>query len=58
VNDEFRIHTSKFIIHVEEEQAAREDAVARQLGLLRAKLPVLLRRLAKIKDPRNYRLST
>jgi len=40
---------------VEEEQAAREDAVAGQLGLLRARLPILLRRLAKIKDPRNPR---
>ena len=40
---------------VEEEQAAREDAVAGQLGLLRAKLPILLRRLSKIKDPRNPR---
>ena len=38
---------------VEEEQKAREDVVAGQLGPLRAMLPVLLNRLAKIKDPRN-----
>ena len=38
---------------VEEEQSAREESVAGQLGLLRARLPILLRRLAKIKDPRN-----
>ena len=40
---------------VEEEQAEREDAVTGQLGPLRVMLPVLLNRLAKIKDPRNPR---
>ena len=40
---------------VEEEQKEREDVVAGQLGPLRAMLPVLLNRLAKIKDPRNPR---
>src|SRR3990172_10299864 len=34
---------------VEEEQAARADAVAGQLGPLRAMLPVLLNRLGEIK---------
>jgi DDE_Tnp_1-associated len=35
-----------------EEQAAREDAVAGQLGVFRALLPKLLKELGKIPDPR------
>src|SRR5919106_5584075 len=35
-----------------EEQAAREDAVAGQLGVFRALLPKLLKELSKIPDPR------
>src|SRR5919197_5100744 len=35
-----------------EEQAAREDAVAGQLGVFRALLPKLLKDLGKIPDPR------
>src|SRR5256886_6206893 len=35
-----------------EEQAAREDAVAGQLGVFRALLPKLLKGLSKIPDPR------
>ncbi|HZC02528.1 MAG TPA: transposase family protein [Gammaproteobacteria bacterium] len=35
-----------------EEQAAREDAVADQLGVFRALLPKLLKELSKIPDPR------
>jgi|GEM_PF-1837347 len=37
----------------EEEQRGRQDAVVEQVRVFRAKLPVLLRRLCKIKDPRN-----
>jgi len=38
---------------VEEEGAARNEAVLEQLKVFRSKLPVLLRRLSKIPDPRN-----
>jgi hypothetical protein len=38
---------------VEEEQRARQEAIEAQLRLLRAKLPILLRRLEKIPDFRN-----
>mgnify|MGYP001765763226 CR=1 FL=1 len=38
---------------VEEEGAARNEAVLEQLKVFRAKLPVLLGRLSKIPDPRN-----
>jgi hypothetical protein len=37
----------------EEEGAARNEAVLEQLKVFRGKLPVLLRRLSKIPDPRN-----
>jgi len=37
----------------QEEQQARQDAVVEQVRVFRAKLPVLLRRLSKIKDPRS-----
>jgi len=40
---------------VEEEQRARQDAVTEQIRVFRAKLPVLLQRLSRIKDPRNPR---
>jgi len=39
----------------EEEKAARLDAVSQQVKVYRAMLPVLLKRLKKIKDPRNPR---
>jgi hypothetical protein len=39
----------------EEEQAARVDAVSQQVKVYRAMLPVLLKRLSKISDPRNPR---
>jgi len=38
---------------VEEECDARMDAATEQFRLLRARLPVLLKRLSKIKDPRS-----
>jgi hypothetical protein len=38
---------------VEEERAARTDAVAEQVKVFRAMLPILLQRLSKIADPRN-----
>lgn len=38
---------------VREEQQARQSATTEQVRVFRAKLPVLLRRLNKIKDPRN-----
>jgi hypothetical protein len=38
---------------VEEEKAARLDAVTEQIRVFRAQLPVLLKRLDKIPDPRN-----
>ncbi len=37
----------------EQERQGREDAVTEKVAILRDKLPVLLRRLAKIPDPRN-----
>ena len=39
----------------EEEQAARVDAVSQQIRCYRARLPVLLKRLSKIPDPRHPR---
>ena len=47
---------------VEEEKQARLDATTEQVRIFRAKLPILLGRLSKIKDPRNpeklkYRLT-
>ncbi|MBW2021196.1 MAG: transposase family protein [Deltaproteobacteria bacterium] len=39
--------------NVEEEQEARQEATTEQVKVFRAKLPVLLKRLSKIKDPRN-----
>ena len=38
---------------VEQEQAVRMDAATEQLRIFRSQLPTLLRRLAKITDPRN-----
>jgi len=38
---------------VEEEHHARQDAVSEQVRVVRSKLPVLLKRLSAIKDPRN-----
>jgi hypothetical protein len=38
---------------VEEEREARQDVVAEQVRVFRAKLPVLLGRLSKIKEPRS-----
>src|SRR2546430_2220141 len=40
-----------------EEQAAREDAVAGQLGVFRTLLPKLLKELSKIPDPRQHKLT-
>lgn len=40
---------------VEDEIEGRMDAVTAHLGYFRAKLPVLLKRLSKIKDPRNQK---
>ncbi|MCP3878532.1 MAG: transposase family protein, partial [Sulfitobacter sp.] len=37
----------------EQESAARQDAVSELMGILRQMLPVLLRRLGKIPEPRN-----
>lgn len=37
----------------EEERSARLDAVSQQIKTYRSQLPILLKRLAKIKDPRN-----
>ena len=38
---------------IEEERAAREEAVSEQLRIIKAQLPILLKQLSKIKDPRN-----
>lgn len=38
---------------VEEERCARNEAVAEKMGIFRAKLPVLLKALSRIEDPRN-----
>ena len=38
---------------VAEERQARQNAVSEQIRVFRAKLPLLLTRLSKIKDPRN-----
>jgi len=40
---------------VEEEQEARQDATTEQIRVFRATLPVLLKRLSSIDDPRNPR---
>ena len=37
----------------EEERQARTEAVAEQVKVFRAMLPILLKRLSKIEDPRN-----
>jgi hypothetical protein len=42
---------------VDEERAARNEAVLEQAKILRAQLPTLLKRLGKIKDPRNPKSS-
>jgi hypothetical protein len=47
---------------VEQERRARNEVVAEKIRIFRAKLPVLLKRLSKIEDPRNpkkikYKLS-
>lgn len=39
--------------NIEEEGYIRNETVVEHLGILRSKLPVLLKRLAKIEDPRN-----
>jgi DDE_Tnp_1-associated len=39
--------------NVEEERAARTDSVGEQVKVFRAMLPILLKRLSKIDDPRN-----
>lgn len=39
--------------NVDEEKYVRNQAVAEQIKIFRSKLPVLLKRLSKIKDPRN-----
>jgi hypothetical protein len=39
--------------NVEQERLIRNDAVAEKIRIFRSKLPVLLRQLSKIKDPRN-----
>src|SRR4030067_829384 len=53
-NDRASISNSKSTYEtVEEEYDARLEAATEQFRLLRAKLPVLLRRLSKIEDPRN-----
>ncbi len=39
--------------NIEQESAARQEAVSGLMGLLRQMLPVLLRRLGKIPEPRN-----
>ena len=38
--------------NVEEEQEVRQEAVTEQVRVFRSKLPILLRRLSKIEDPR------
>ena len=38
---------------MEEEQEARQDATTEQVRVFRSKLPILLKRLSKIDDPRN-----
>lgn len=38
---------------VEEEERSRNAAVAEKMSIFRAKLPILLKRIAKIEDPRN-----
>lgn len=40
---------------VEEEQEARQSAATDQMRIFRSQLPVVLKRLSKIKDPRNPR---
>jgi hypothetical protein len=48
---------------IEQEYNARNEAVAEKMGIFRAKMPVLLKRLSEIEDPRNpkkikHKLST
>ncbi|BBO90497.1 transposase family protein [Desulfosarcina ovata] len=38
---------------IEQEYTARNEAVAEKIGIFRAKMPVLLKQLSKIEDPRN-----
>lgn len=38
---------------IEEERAEREEAVTEQLRIMKAQLPLILKQLSKIKDPRN-----
>ena len=38
---------------VEDERRGRNEVVSEKMGIFRAKLPILLKRLAKIEDPRN-----
>src|SRR5208282_3760559 len=38
---------------VEDEQKARNEALSEQVRIIRSKLPVLLKRLSTIEDPRN-----
>jgi len=38
---------------VEDERRARNEVVAEKMGIFRSKLPILLKRLSKIEDPRN-----
>jgi len=38
---------------VEDERRSRNEVVSEKMGIFRAKLPILLKRLAKIEDPRN-----
>ena len=45
-------HMSQYT-SVKEEKEARQEATAEQMRVFRAQLPVLLKRLSKIEDPRN-----
>jgi len=45
-------HKSQYA-SVEEEREARQEATVEQMQVFRAQLPVLLKRLSKIEDPRN-----
>jgi len=38
---------------IEEEQEARQAAATDQMGIFRSQLPIVLKRLSKVKDPRN-----
>ena len=41
---------------VEQEEEARTEAVVEQARIIRAKLPILLKELSRIPDPRNSRM--